>query len=319
MVTIFATVQDSIDQVEARIRAQADADHPELKAALEHLLATGGKRVRPALTLLAGKMFGAELEALTTLAASIELLHTATLVHDDLIDGSLMRRGNPTLNAQWSPAATVLTGDFVFARAAMLAAETRSVDVMKLFAKTLTIIVDGEIKQLFNHGDPTSMSEYLARIYAKTASMFELATGAAAILSDLEGPIVEQAHRFGYELGIAFQIIDDILDFTGQQTTVGKPVASDLRQGLITLPTIYYNDLHPEDPYVQKVMAGRSIRDQELDNLVIEIRESGAIEMAREEAQEYVDRAVDILMEFPLASERQALQDLASYIVSRHR
>jgi geranylgeranyl pyrophosphate synthase len=319
MVTIFTAVQDSIDQVEARIRAQADADHPELRAALKHLLATGGKRVRPALTLLTGKMFGADLEALTTLAASIELLHTATLVHDDLIDGSLMRRGNPTLNAQWSPAATVLTGDFVFARAAMLAAETRSVDVMKLFAKTLTIIVDGEIKQLFNHGDPTSMTEYLSRIYAKTASMFELATGAAAILSDLDGTVVDQAHRFGYELGIAFQIIDDILDFTGQQTTVGKPVASDLRQGLITLPTIFYNELQPEDPYVQRVMAGRSIRDQELDNLVIEIRESGAIEMAREEAQEYVDRAVDILMGFPLTSERQALQDLASYIVSRHR
>ena len=319
MVTIFTTVQDSIDQVEARIRAQADADHPELRAALEHLLATGGKRVRPALTLLTGKLFGADLEALTTLAASIELLHTATLVHDDLIDGSLMRRGNPTLNAQWSPAATVLTGDFVFARAAMLAAATKSVDVMKLFAKTLTIIVDGEIKQLFNHGDLASRNEYFSRIYAKTASMFELATGAAAILSDVDASVVEQAHRFGYELGIAFQIVDDILDFTGQQTTVGKPVASDLRQGLITLPTLYYYEAHPEDPYIQKVMAGKPIRDQELDNLVIEIRESGAIELAKEEAQAYVDRAAELLLDFPLTSERHALQELASYIVRRHR
>src|SRR5690554_3772700 len=132
------------------MRAQAEGHHPDLGAALEHLLSSGGKRIRPAIALLTGGMFGGNQEKLITLAAAIELLHTATLVHDDLIDGALLRRGIATLNSQWSPAATVLTGDFVFARAAQLAAETRSPEVIRLFARTLAVIVDGEITQLFS-------------------------------------------------------------------------------------------------------------------------------------------------------------------------
>jgi geranylgeranyl pyrophosphate synthase len=319
MVTIFASVQDRIDHVEALIRKQSRADHPELKAALNHLLASGGKRVRPAVTLLAGKLFGAEEPELITLAAAIELLHTATLVHDDLIDGSLLRRGNPTINAQWSPAATVLTGDFVFARAAKLAAETKSVQVMNLFATTLTTIVNGEIKQLFNNQDHFSREEYFSRIYSKTASMFELATGAAAILSNADSEVVDKALRFGYEVGIAFQIVDDILDFTGQQTTVGKPVASDLRQGLVTLPALYYLDAHPDDPNLIKILSGGMYQGQHIDDLVTSIRRSGAIDQAKDEASEFVERAIDILKTFPDSSERQALEDLSRYIVNRHR
>ncbi len=319
MVTIFASVQDRIDLVEALIRKQSRADHPELKAALDHLLASGGKRVRPAVTLLAGTLFGAAPADLITLAAAIELLHTATLVHDDLIDGSLLRRGNPTINAQWSPAATVLTGDFVFARAAKLAAETKSVQVMNMFATTLTTIVNGEIKQLFNNRDFSSREEYFSRIYAKTASMFELATGAAAVLSDADEETVENALRFGYEIGIAFQIVDDILDFTGQQTTVGKPVASDLRQGLVTLPALYYLDAYPDDPNLKKILSGGNYRDEHIDDLVTAIRKSGAIDQAKEEAGEFADRAIDILVAFPESPERQALEDLSRYIVNRHR
>lgn len=319
MVTIFASVQDRIDLVEALIRKQSRADHPELKAALDHLLASGGKRVRPAVTLLAGTLFGAAADDLITLAAAIELLHTATLVHDDLIDGSLLRRGTPTINAQWSPAATVLTGDFVFARAAKLAAETKSVQVMNMFATTLTTMVNGEIKQLFNNREISSRDEYFSRIYAKTASMFELATGAAAILGDADEEIVDSALRFGYEVGIAFQIVDDILDFTGQQTTVGKPVASDLRQGLVTLPALYFLDAYPDDPDLKKILSGGNYRDEHIDDLVRAIRKSGAIDQAKEEAGEFADRAISILGTFPESPERQALEDLSRYIVNRHR
>jgi geranylgeranyl pyrophosphate synthase len=319
MVTIFTSMQDRIDQVEALIRRQSNADHPELKAALDHLLASGGKRVRPAVTLLAGTLFGADQSVLITLAAAIELLHTATLVHDDLIDGSLLRRGNPTINAQWSPAATVLTGDFVFARAAKLAAETKSVQVMNMFATTLTTIVNGEIKQLFNNQDIFSREEYFSRIYSKTASMFELATGGAAIISNADDLEVENAKRFGYEVGIAFQIVDDILDFTGQQTTVGKPVASDLRQGLVTLPALYYLDAYPDDPNLKIILSGGTYRDQQIDDLVTAIRRSGAIEQAKSEALQFVGRAIEILQTFPESPERQALEDLSRYIVNRHR
>src|SRR4030067_2553843 len=148
--TFIAPIEDRIKFVEERMHAQSDGYHAAVGAALHHLLSSGGKRIRVVVTLLTGKMLGADADKLITLAAPIESLHTATLVHDDLIDGAMIRRGIPTLNAQWSPAATVLTGDFVFAKAAKLAAETGSVDVMRIFAETLATIVNGEITQLFS-------------------------------------------------------------------------------------------------------------------------------------------------------------------------
>lgn len=169
----FQLVHDEIESMEELIHIQADGYNPDLRTALELLLSAGGKRIRPTVTFLTGKMLGAKMDQLIILAAAIELLHTATLVHDDLIDGSLLRRGSPTLNSQWSPGATVLTGDFIFSRAAKLAAETNSVEVMKVFAQTLTIIVNGEMTQLFNDRSQTRREDYFRRIYAKTASLLK--------------------------------------------------------------------------------------------------------------------------------------------------
>jgi geranylgeranyl pyrophosphate synthase len=317
--TFFTPVQDYIPLVEERMRAQSSGHHPDLGAALDHLLSSGGKRVRPAIALLTGGMLGADSDRLITLAAAIELLHTATLVHDDLIDSALLRRGLPTLNSRWSPAATVLTGDFIFARAAKLAAETDSVDVMRLFAETLTTIVNGEITQMFAGGLVSHREDYLERIYAKTASMFELATTAAAVLSSVDDEMLARMQTFGYEIGMAFQIVDDVLDFTGEQAKVGKPVASDLRQGLITLPTIYYFEMHPDDENIKLLLSGNHYDDIGLNRLVNEIRRSGAIEMSISEATTYVERGLVALECLPFTIERQALEDLAEFIVRRHR
>jgi geranylgeranyl pyrophosphate synthase len=303
--------------VEARMRDQAEDHHPELGAALEHLLASGGKRVRPAVALLVGGMLGGGSDRLVTLAAAIEMLHTATLVHDDLIDGAYLRRGNATLNAQWSPAATVLTGDFIFACAARLAAETGSVAVMCLFAETLETIVGGEITQLFSSRGLASRENYDERIYAKTASLFEAAAASAALLSPVDEPVVEKTRRYGHDIGMAFQIVDDVLDFTGQQATVGKPVASDLRQGLVTLPALYYLETRPDDPDVQLVLSGSSPNGLVIERLVESIRESGAIQRAMETARSYVESGLDCLVGMPENTQRQALESLARYIVDR--
>ena len=207
----------------------------------------GGKRVRPTLCLLVGNMLGGEEARLITLGAALEMLHTATLVHDDLIDGALLRRGLPTLNARWAPPATVLTGDFLFARAAKLAAEADHLALMKHFSETLAIIVNGELAQMFGSRGVLNRDNYYKRIYAKTASLFEMTTRAAAMVSPVEENIVEEMRDFGYQLGMAFQVVDDILDFVGSERELGKPVGSDLRQGTITLPAIYYLQDHPED------------------------------------------------------------------------
>lgn len=318
-VTFTASIQEQISEVERKMQAQSDDQHPNLSAAIGHLLSSGGKRVRPAVALLTGGMLGGDRERLTTLGAAIEMLHTATLVHDDLIDGALLRRGIATLNAQWTPAATVLTGDFVFAQAAKLAAETDSIKVMHLFAKTLATIVNGELTQMFSSRGKASREDYEKRIYAKTASMFELATAAAAILSPVDEETVESMMRFGNAIGMAFQIVDDVLDFTGEQATVGKPVASDLRQGLVTLPALYYFEMHPQDEDMLAVTKGAYYQDDLIDRLVRAIRESGAIERALSEATRYVNQAMEILSGQPTGAERASLEDLASFIVRRHR
>ncbi len=312
-----APIEDRIKLVEERMRAQADGHHSAVAAALHHLLSSGGKRIRVIITLLTGKMLGADPDKLITLAASIESLHTATLVHDDLIDGALIRRGIPTLNAQWSPAATVLTGDFIFAKAAKLAAETDSVEIMQIFAQTLATIVNGEITQLFSSRWVANRDDYYRRIYAKTASLFETSTTTAAILSHADDNVISLMKKFGYEIGMAFQIIDDILDFTSEQTVMGKPVASDLRQGLITLPVLYYLENNPQDADMRNILESSFCDEDCLGRLLGSIRDSGAIKLSLDEARQSVQKGLGYLEKLPSSSERKALGELANYIVDR--
>ena len=299
------------------MRAQADEAHPDLRAALEHLLSAGGKRVRPTLGLLVGNMLGAPLEKLVTLGAAVELLHTATLVHDDLIDGSLLRRGTPTLNARWSPPATVLTGDFLFARAAKLAAETDHLPLMKLFSDTLAIIVNGELTQMFTSRGLVNRENYYRRIYAKTASLFEMTSRAAAMVSPVDEDTIESMRDFGYQIGMAFQIVDDILDFTGDQNAVGKPLGSDLLNGLVTLPGIYYAEANPSDPDVLSLPQGGWTNNENMTRLVENIRSSSCTKKAMVEAEQHIDRALICLDSFEPSAERDALENLAKYIVDR--
>ena len=316
-VAFLSPVQAQLQLVEARLHAQADERHPDLRAALEQILAAGGKRIRPTLALLVGEMLDAPVERVVTLGAAVELLHTATLVHDDLIDGSLLRRGTPTLNARWSPAATVLTGDFLFARAAKLAAETGHLPLMELFAETLAIIVNGELNQMFSARGVIGRDTSDKRIHAKTASLFELTARAAAMLSPAGEAAVNAMGKFGYETGMAFQIVDDILDFSGQPADLGKPIGSDLLNGLVTLPAIFYADAFPEDPDVKSLADGGWANQERMARLVQSIRKTDALVRAMAEARQHVERALGTLERFDAGPEREALENLANFIVDR--
>ena len=316
--TFFTSVHDQLQFVEQRIREQAGEEHhPDLRSALEHLLAAGGKRIRPTLGLLVGNMLGAPEEKLITLGASVELLHTATLVHDDLIDGALLRRGMPTLNARWSPAATVLTGDFLFARAAKLAAETDYLPLMKLFADTLATIVNGELIQMFSARGVMERENYYQRIYAKTASLFQMSSLAACMVATEDEEMRASMKAYGYEVGMAFQIVDDILDFTGEQSAVGKPIGSDLLNGLVTLPAIYYAEANPDDADILSLPKGGWKDTDRVQRLVDGIRQSEAIRQAMKEAQNAVGRALEALEDAPAVPEKEALENLAKFIVDR--
>lgn len=313
-------IQKGLDTVEQMMLRQLEDYHPDLKTATSHILASGGKRIRPKIILLIGSMLHAEYERLLPLATAIEMLHTATLVHDDLIDGSLLRRGIPTLNSKWSPAATVLTGDFLFASASDMASRTNSVEVMRLIAITLMTIVNGEVDQLFSNRCITTVEEYNRRIYAKTASLFETSTHTAAVISNVDRRQVEVLRKFGYELGMAFQIVDDMLDYVGDESTVGKPVGGDLRQGLVTLPMLYYMQANPGNSTVERFTTNQCFQDEEdIEALVKEISKSDAISKSQQTAAEFAGRAENYIMDFPDTPERAALVEMTRYIIERRK
>ncbi len=320
-IAMFDLIKDDLQRVETRLHdvpLRFDADLQLVMEAIGHLLDAGGKRIRPALTLLTGRLYPCEADKIISMAAAVEMLHTATLVHDDVVDGSLLRRGSPTLNAHWSPGATILTGDYLFARAADLAAQTDNVRVMQVFARTLMTIVSGELRQLF--GDTTrrqTRDDYYKRIYAKTASMFELATEAAGVLIDATENEVAALRQYGHDLGIAFQIMDDVLDFIGAESQVGKPVASDLRQGIVTLPVIDYLDAHPHDKRVDELLRSGHHSDEIVLPIVADVRASGAVDRAVAKARDYVRAAQQRLLLFPDSEARQSMLAVADYVVAR--
>jgi len=309
--------RERLREVEDLLQVQADAGRSSLEAALAGLIAAGGKRIRPRVALLAGGMLEAEEGPLVCLAAAIEMLHTASLVHDDLIDGSVLRRGLATLNARWSAGASVMVGDFALTRATALMLGTRRFAAVEMFTRTIAAMVDGEITQLARERGIQSREEDLRWIGAKTAALFELAAGAPALLGPAGEAEFAAARRFGYGLGMAFQIVDDVLDYTGDPARLGKPVGSDLSQGVLTLPALIYLEDHPGEPDLVAV-AHRERRERgAIEALVDRIRRSSAIEVTLDLARGYVRGALEDLWLLPDGPERLALEEIARGIVER--
>jgi geranylgeranyl pyrophosphate synthase len=238
-------------------------------------------------------------------------------VHDDLIDDALLRRGQPTLNAGQNAKFTVLIGDYFFARAANLVAETDSVSIMSQFARTLMTILNGELTQQFSRWR-IDRQNYYDRIYAKTGDLFVLAARAGATLGGANEASLLALESYGYHTGIAFQIIDDILDFTAQQTQLGKPVGSDLRQGLFTLPALLYIERYPDDPNLRTLLEVQDENHSAAENLIASIQTSGFIEEAMGEARSLVSRAKLALQETPQSEYTNALLSIADRIVDRN-
>jgi geranylgeranyl pyrophosphate synthase len=315
--SFFEPVKELIPLVDEKMREQSDGSHTYLQEALTHLLDSGGKRIRSALTLLISQMFYIEQEKMIILAAAVEMLHTATLVHDDLIDGAMLRRGNPTLTSKWSPGAAILTGDYLFARAAKLSSETGSLEIMNMFANKLSIIVNGEVTQLFSKRGRSSMEEYFQKIYSKTASLFELACIAPVYMNNKNKEDIVYLGDFGINIGMAFQIVDDILDYTGDQARVGKPIVSDLRQGLVTLPALFYLEEHPNDPRFEKYVIQGEDDNNDMEGLIEDILKSGAVEKAIEKAIEFTETGLKSLDHFENCAEKDALIELARSNINR--
>ena len=310
--SIFLPIQNELELVEVRLREAVKVDFVPLLDVFEALIGSGGKRFRPALAILASKFHPADPDKVVTLAIATELTHAATLIHDDLIDKSPVRRGSPTINSRWSGTATVLAGDFLLARAADIAASIDDLRVMRIFARTLMVICDGEIRQDFAGANwPPDRVEYYRHIQSKTASLFTAATTGGAIISGATEPEIEALRTYGHNLGMAFQIADDILDYTADQNELGKPVGSDLRQGTFTLPLFFYIEHNG-----QGVRAAEMIKTN-IEGLIDAIRHSQAIEQSKIEARQFVQKAQAALAIFPDNEYRRALIELANQVVER--
>lgn len=320
--SLFVQVEKEILLVDEIIKETTQVEYPWLNELLDYIVDSGGKRIRPALTLLCGKFHCYNIDLLIPMAAGVELLHTATLVHDDTIDKSEKRRGKPTASNLWGGDIAILVGDYIFAQSAELVARTGNLRVIKLFAHTLMSLCKGELSQNLSSFNPEqTRQDYFNRIANKTASLFATATESAGILSQAPERNIQALKTYGYNLGMAFQITDDILDFTADEEKLGKPIGSDLIQGTMTLPSILLREWYPNDNYIEGIFNSNSNNGDNLHRLelVIDIiQNSDIIPECYHIAKTFAFNAEQALQDFPDNSYRKALQKIANHSVIRH-
>ena len=318
---LYAVVADDLALVEDALSLVARSDFAPLETMLTQVLSRGGKRLRPAISLLAGGFGDYDADNQIPLAASIELLHTATLVHDDVIDASATRRGEATANASFGNPASVMLGDYMFAHAAELVARTGHIGVIRLFAETLMVMAKGELAQDVSAYDSASgtMRDYYVRIFGKTASLFATAGAGGAMMGGCRAETVEALREYGRSVGMAFQIVDDILDFCGTEEQLGKPVGGDLSAGTLTLPAIVLMERSPGDNPVSRFLQaeGEAERSRWLAASLEAIREEPIIEQCMGVAWEWRDRAIAALDDAPGDGPRSELAAIAEFVTQR--
>jgi geranylgeranyl pyrophosphate synthase len=315
---IYAPIQKDLKIVEDRLKQTGVVKDAWLGELLAHALKGGGKRLRPALAIFSASFYDYDLERLMPMAMAVEIMHLATLVHDDTIDNSFVRWGRPTVNKMWGMEKAVLLGDYLFAKAGDLTASTENLRVIKLLPQTLMIITNGELAQSAGaFQQEQSREQYIFRISSKTAALFVMATESGAVLSNAPEKSIQSMHNYGYFLGHAFQIIDDILDFTGTEAEMGKPVGSDLLQGTVTLPTLMLMERYPRDNPIKRFF--QTGEKQNAQQAIDMVRNSDIIPECFNVAADYCNKACAGLKDLPEKEASKSLINLADYIVSRRR
>jgi len=316
---IYEPIQQDMVSVEERIRSLKQSAPPQMADLVEYALRDPGKLLRPALTLLSGKPFRYNQQLMVTMAMAVELLHIATLIHDDTVDKAQVRRGRPTLSSVWGQSTAVLVGDYLFAASAELVASTDEIRVARNFAKTVMAISSAELEANYTAFDWRQTRErYYQRIGNKTASLFVLATQSGATLCQAPEKAIESLKHYGYNLGLAFQIVDDVLDFIGEADEMGKPVGHDLSQGTLTLPAILYLERQPENNPIKRLFANHG--DPDSLRLAIEtISNSSMIQECYDIALDFCSKARHCLEVLQPSPSKRSLDGLTDYILQRKR
>ena len=309
-----------MDGVDALITARLDSPVPVIPALAEHLIAAGGKRLRPLLTVAAARLAGSNGAACLKLAAAVEFIHTATLLHDDVVDGSQLRRGKVAAHLIWGGASSVLVGDFLFARAFELMVETGSLRALQILAKASSVIAEGEVMQLTrSHDLNLDEKTYLEIISAKTAELFAASAEAGAVSAAAKEAEVTALRKFGFNLGMAFQLVDDALDYSGVAETLGKNAGDDFREGKATMPLLLAiaRTGAKETAFWERVIGRLDQTDADFRRARELIVGAGALQATGDLAREYADDAKAALGLFADNDWRRALEDLADFAVTR--
>ena len=320
MASLSAPVRAELDELERRLRGVGRGGHPTFRAAAEHLFSAPGKLLRPTLVFLAAR-FGATQarEVVLNLAQSLELVHTASLVHDDIVDGADVRRNIATINATWSDDVALIVGDYLFAKAYALAAVLPKPEVIAIVAQTVFALCDGELAEVASDPALPTEAAYFERIELKTASLYAACCQGAALLTDAAPEHVAALGRYGTSLGLAFQITDDVLDLVGDEAELGKLVGRDVVEGMPTLPMIYAVAERGDDRALAARIIAADKSEAEVRDLLRIIRGSGGVERARARALVFHDEAVRALEALPARAERESLRAAIDFVVSRVR
>ncbi|MFN9646461.1 MAG: solanesyl diphosphate synthase [Cyanobacteriota bacterium] len=315
---LLLPVAADLDELVADLRQLIGARHPILQAAAEHLFAAGGKRLRPGIVLLISRAISPD-GLLTArhrrLAEITEMIHTASLVHDDVVDEAATRRGVATVHSRFNHRVAVLAGDFLFAQASWHLANLDNLEVVKLLSRVIMDLADGEVRQgLFRYDTGQTFEAYIEKSYCKTASLMANSARAAGVLTELPPERLEALYRFGRQLGLAFQVVDDILDFTGNDLQLGKPAASDLASGYLTAPALYALQ---ERPALAGLIEREFSQEGDLEQALDLVRGCEAIPRSRALAEQFAREAGEVLAWLPPSEPRSALRALPDFVLSR--
>ena len=315
---LLQPVGSDLEDLLSDLRNLIGAGHPILQAAAEHLFSAGGKRLRPGIVLLLSRALdpaGSLGSRHRRLAEITEMIHTASLVHDDVVDEADTRRGVATVHSRFNSRVAVLAGDFLFAQASWHLANLDNLEVVKLLSRVIMDLAEGEVRQgLFRYDTGQSLETYLEKSYCKTASLMANSARAAGVLSGLPESQLDLLYQFGRQLGLAFQVVDDILDFTGDDAQLGKPAASDLASGTLTAPVLYAMEQQP----LLAVLIEREFSElEDLPQALALVRQSDGIQRSRQLAEGFARKAGECLDFLPPSESRKALLALPDFVLSR--
>jgi octaprenyl-diphosphate synthase len=319
---IFESIREDLERVDREFTRHVESQVELIPKIGKYIQTSGGKRMRPAVLLMAARLAGYSGDRAVLYAAVVEFIHTATLVHDDIIDDSELRRGRLAVHSRWGNDITVLLGDYLYIKSMAMALTHDTLDLVRLLCDVTLRMIEGELYQLTKNGDADiTEDEHFNIIRRKTAYLFGGCAQIGGMLGKVDKAGEQALQDYGFNLGIAFQIVDDLLDFTGDASTLGKPIGGDLREGKMTLPLIHLLAQGNEvgERIVRDIIASRTTTDEQWSELLRELKEHRSIDYAYRRASEFAERAKKPMYVFPPSAERDALLALPDYVVSRDR